>query len=533
MQSAIFPLAAATLALAGVLLPSCGLTPATTSRIESRFAMGRDTDHASLEQLLVRSLENPNRVESAHALGHFVEEWKEQRSGSNEGEVTVRDGAGKETRYAVTFATSHGVFPLTYFDEVSPAIDYRVKRIDHNRREGLGAPLVALRENTKREPIERFYPPEAITRPVTAVIRQGRPQRGVTPVTIELLCPLMESYVTTPDGKKEPLAADYTVPWARLLERAGDLKSSEWNDTFQRQPKHNPQLYMLEQYDPDKEPLIMIHGLFSSPLGWAKLSNRLWADEKIRNRYQIWHFHYNTSAPALYSGRILRTQLRELRELLDPSGRDPAMRSTTLIAHSMGGLVSRSLITQPKNVFWDAAFTQSFDSLELSASDRKMLKEAFFWQPETHVKRVIYVATPHRGSNFADNPIGRLGRWLVKPPNRFGAFYDRISAANPGAFTPEYAALGSGILDSVDALSPKQPTLKILASLPNSHRVSEHSIIGNRGKSGPLGESSDGIVDYWSSHIDRARSEKIVASGHGAVDHPDSVAEIKRILKLR
>ena len=92
--------------------------------------------------------------------------------------------------------------------------------------------------------------------------------------------------------------------------------------------------------------------------------------------------------------------------------------------------------------------------------------------------------------------------------------------------------MGEGELDSVNALSPKQPALGTLASLPNSHPVREFSIIGNQGKRGPIEKSSDGIVPYWSSHIDRAESELIVPSGHYAMNHEKTVAEVKRVLKL-
>jgi pimeloyl-ACP methyl ester carboxylesterase len=289
----------------------------------------------------------------------------------------------------------------------------------------------------------------------------------------------------------------------------------------------------MQPYDPDKEPLIMIHGLLGSPLVWAELSNTLWADNEIRSRYQIWHFLYNTSAPALYSGRLLRSQLRELRELLDPDGDDPAMQSTTIIAHSMGGIITRSLLTHPGDAFWDAAFNQSFDSLKLSDADRESLREAFFWKSTPHVKRAIYIAASHRGSDFADNLIGRLGRIAARPPKSgFQDFYERISTANPGAFTKAYEELGRGKLDSVNALSPRQPTLSILASLPNQHPVREFSIIGTGGKSGPVEKSSDGIVAYWSSHIDRAESEKIVPATHHDLNHEETVAEVRRILKL-
>ena len=145
---------------------------------------------------------------------------------------------------------------------------------------------------------------------------------------------------------------------------------------------------------------------------------------------------------------------------------------------------------------------------------------------------VIFVAVPHLGSSFADNLIGRLGRLSTAPPRAFQSFYERISVSNPGVFTPEYEALGQGRLDSVSSLSPTQPTLRILAKLPVSQSVKVHSIIGNRGKHGPVENSSDGIVPYSSSHIEGADSELIVPAGHGAFRHPAAMAEIVRILKL-
>lgn len=506
---------------------SCA-APARLRRIVDLGERGlRARTGGDLAELLEKALDGEN-PEAAHALGHFVERWKRDRNAAASGLVESGSGQG----YQVSFeAGGHGAYPLHYFDQISPAADYRVRKIEHHRRDGVGAPLVAVRENRGAEPLEIFYPPEAISRSLTAVIEARGTQAGVRQVEIRLLCPLQNDEVEV-DGSTQALAADFSVPWASVLSRAGELNRTQLTEAFRREPRQDPRLYLMEAYDPNKEPLIMIHGLMDTPLIWAKLSNQLWADDQIRRRYQIWHFLYNTAAPALYSGRILREQLRELRPMLDPTGRDRAMQSSTVIAHSMGGIVTRSLVTEPGDAFWDAAFTKPIESLSLTETDRASLTEAFIWQPERHVKRAIYIAVPHRGSDSADSFLGRIGRRLVKPPNDFAAFYERISTANPGAFTPAYAELGSGKLDSVHSLSPKQPTLKILAGLPHSHPVSAHSIIGDRGKGVPLVDSSDGIVPYWSSHLPKADSEKIVASDHDAFDHPDAIAEIKRILKL-
>ena len=80
------------------------------------------------------------------------------------------------------------------------------------------------------------------------------------------------------------------------------------------------------------------------------------------------------------------------------------------------------------------------------------------------------------------------------------------------------------------SLSPRQPTLCILASLPFPPAVQIHSIIGNRGKAEPLEQSNDGVVPYHSSHIQDVFSEKIVPAGHSCVNHHHCMAEISRIL---
>jgi hypothetical protein len=80
---------------------------------------------------------------------------------------------------------------------------------------------------------------------------------------------------------------------------------------------------------------------------------------------------------------------------------------------------------------------------------------------------------------------------------------------------------------SIAGLSPKNPLLIALNKLPIN--VPHNSIIGDRGR-GDTPKSSDGVVPYWSSHLDSAQSELIVPTGHGAMEHPKAVQEIRRIL---
>ena len=510
------------------LLASCSAPPAQIRHVDYDVLRG-ETPNERLYRFVDRAVRETDAKDLDKVIGTIVEIWKQRELGESH---LVRSSSPGQLSYQVRFARSKlGCYSPSYFDQLDSAANLRVSKIPHYRKSGVGAPLVALRENRGSESIERYYPPEAIVRPLTAVLSSGERHGNVQEVEISLLCPLTNPNVLH-RGSPRILAADYTAPWATLLSRSGSLNNLKFLDALTPEPKRDPQLYLMEPYNPNKEPLLMIHGLYSTPLTWAELSNEMWADDTIRNRYQIWHYLYNTSASPLYSARILRTQLRELQREVDPNKSDRAWKNLTIISHSMGGIVTKAIVTRPGDVYWKAAFTVPHETLKLSTDDRASLNEAFEWQPIPNIRRIIFVAVPHRGSDFADNVIGQLGRAITQPPRSFQSFYNRISSANPGAFTPEYSALGEGKLDSISVLSPKQPTLKILSQLPNGYPIKIHSVIGDRGKSGPLEDSSDGVVPYWSSHLDGVVSEAVVPSDHGAYHHPEGIAEIKRILRI-
>ena len=83
---------------------------------------------------------------------------------------------------------------------------------------------------------------------------------------------------------------------------------------------------------------------------------------------------------------------------------------------------------------------------------------------------------------------------------------------------------------SIHGLSPDSQFLQALDQFRSE--VPLHSIIGDRWQEGKL-TSSDGVVPYASSHLDFAESELIIPAGHGGFSHPEAIAEIARILRLR
>ena len=71
--------------------------------------------------------------------------------------------------------------------------------------------------------------------------------------------------------------------------------------------------------------------------------------------------------------------------------------------------------------------------------------------------------------------------------------------------------------------------LKVLDACPIL--IPCHTIAGDCGK-GDTPASSDGIVNYWSSHINNAKSECIVPGPHGSCELPQTIVELRRILHL-
>jgi hypothetical protein len=89
--------------------------------------------------------------------------------------------------------------------------------------------------------------------------------------------------------------------------------------------------------------------------------------------------------------------------------------------------------------------------------------------------------------------------------------------------------------NSVDTLAPNSRFVKAINTVPLTPGIPYHVISGDRGKGGHKDKTkpvmSDGIVPYWSSHMEGAVSELVVPSNHSAHQNPQAIAEVKRILK--
>jgi pimeloyl-ACP methyl ester carboxylesterase len=436
-------------------------------------------------------------------------------------------------RFIVRVTLADREVPLTEIDELRAAMSIDVRGL-RNRyvRTGIGAALVAMRANDGRAPLDSLLPPEGVVRPVTALIHfsscRGTDGDSARCAAVSLYDPRRYGFASI-GGQALPLEADFTAPFAMLLAHS-DLRRLGIAGLLDpaRNEAHRG-VFLMESYDPRKMPVVLIHGLTSSPLVWMEVTNELAGDPALRDGYQIWHYMYPSGLPFLYSSMLFRRDLEAARRLVDPDLGDQAMQFMVLIGHSMGGLIARAMVTDSDSALWDQAFSISPDRLRASEADLETLKSIFELTRLPYVGRVVFVATPHRGSELADALVGRLFSRLVSLPDEYTGLFTRVSEQNLDVVRPSMLSLlRRGGPTSIGALSPENPVLRTFSALPIAAAVQYHSIIGDRGRS--RGLRSDGVVLYESAHLGGASSEVIFPASHAAASDPYAVAEMQRIL---
>jgi pimeloyl-ACP methyl ester carboxylesterase len=251
------------------------------------------------------------------------------------------------------------------------------------------------------------------------------------------------------------------------------------------------------------------------------------ADAALRDRYQFWTFGYSTGDPLPYSATLLRRDLDEVRRKFDPDRSDASFDRMILVGHSMGGLLAKMMVQESGTRLWQLISDRPAEDLAGDQSDRELFRRALIFKPRPEVRRVVFIATPHRGSRVAQGRLEHLGSRLVRLPDPLRATYSRLMARNgPDFFTERFR---KGLPTSIDELEWQSPILMGLDELGLAPTIKAHSIIADRRDPPRIG-GGDGLVPYDSAHLDGVVSELIVASGHLCQDRPAVIGEVRRIL---
>ncbi|MBS0657509.1 MAG: hypothetical protein JSR82_04585 [Verrucomicrobia bacterium] len=422
---------------------------------------------------------------------------------------------------------SRGEWNLATFERVE-GIDraYPNPRVPQAVRAGLGVPLIArVRPRQHRGQRDPAHPTDGQFAPATALLQFDKAGRRAR---LQLVDP-REIRSLRLGRQTFPVAADFATAEHRRL--GGRFRHIALAGLF-RPARFAGQrgLFHAGPYRSDKIPVILVHGLVSDPHIWQDLSASIDSDPELGRRYQVWYFLYPTGLGVPTSALGFRQALRQARAFHDPGALDPAARRMVLVGHSMGGLLSHLLSLDSGEAFRRAYFRRPLEESGLTSGQFARTRELLHWRKDPGVARAIFVATPHRGAQLAVSPLARLVASLVDlslaAPQQAAQDLLHIDAR---ALHPELRALHRIAFNSIETLAPSHPYFRAVADRPI--RVPFHSIIGDRGR-GDTPRSSDGVVPYWSSHLPGAASECIVPEHHSCAQHPQTVAEILRILRL-
>jgi hypothetical protein len=399
---------------------------------------------------------------------------------------------------------------------------------------GIGAPLAASTRLIESEKGKFDMVAPRMQVPLTALLRIPQARRSLAqgqPLASRLELHLAwDGESVSIDGEKVPLENEPSAALALTFEGAPimELELFGFLGRLSGVLKGRPPLVSTTPYRPGLIPVVFVHGTASSVVRWAEVFNRLEADPDLRSHYQFWFFQYDSGNPIAASALLLRDSLTAAVARLDPEGKDPALRRMVLIGHSQGGLLVKMQVISSGDQFWKANSKVPLEDLKLSDTTRDLIKRGLFVEPVPEVARVVFVCTPHRGSyvagrNFIANTVRRI---LTLPLALAGASAEL--AKNPELTK---AGLTPVVPSAVDNMSPRSKYIKTLQKIPVTSGVKVNSIIAVDGD-GPPETGNDGVVQYSSAHIEPVESELVVRWNHSLQGRPETIEEIRRILRL-
>lgn len=416
------------------------------------------------------------------------------------------------------------------------------------RRDGFGTGLVAVFPRRPRSPAPVTPADEASaddtpyrdTRylPVTATLRFNGDNLDAVLASDQASMDVYNPYridSETIGGRKVPLAANYSAAYGVWLARSELARLSLSSLLRPKQARaFKPRIYLNQPFDPNKRVIVLVHGLASSPEAWVNLANEILGDEALRKHYQLWQVFYPTNIGILSNRAAIASALDKTFKHYDPEGDDVASRDAVLVGHSMGGVISRLLVSDSGEQVLDETL-KAFDP----ATAQRLRKEPLVrvltvFQPLPQFGRVVFLASPHRGAVVTDGWPLRMVRKLIRLP--FDVLRETAELAQRTRVDQdELQKVGfrkGRPPTGPDDLSPNSLFMRSTENLPIEAGLPYHTIVGQRDPKIALAQSSDGAVPYRSAHLDGALSEKVIVSGHSVQETPQAILELRRILRI-
>ncbi|MCF6174922.1 MAG: alpha/beta hydrolase [Victivallaceae bacterium] len=403
----------------------------------------------------------------------------------------------------------------------------------YSRSSGLGVPLIALqykKTNLNKEISKTgkgLFKLSGLPSAATLFIRikKSRDNDSTYLATPEFHDPYLQDYLMI-NNERAAMEIDLTTPLAYMANSGATYSGFSALRNFSNM-KLPEGLYLLTPYSKNKIPVVFVHGLMSSPRTWMQLTNSLLGNKAIREKYQFFFFAYPTGLPVLYSAKKLRNALLEAQREFDPQHNNPYFNRMVVIGHSMGGLLTKTLVIDPGRDLEKKLFNAPIEAMDLSNEQKKFLTDILCFKPLPFVSEVVFMATPHRGAAMVEWGITQWANSFITLPSKF---VDKIKEMNHKALIRVGVIDDDDLLAKLTGVNSLDPNNKALAVMnQKTIIVPFHLVIGDQKKAGKVG-GSDGVVDYSSSHLDGTASELVIKSGHNVQTMPEGIKEIRQIL---
>jgi len=416
---------------------------------------------------------------------------------------------------------------LVDLDALVPASSVSTKDVgERHLVGGLGVPVVGWKKTAEEgKPRWEFEPPTGIPLNLTAVLRFP-PSRQP-----EWIFVYPGRAKTVKVGTREwTMAADWSAP-AALYWQMTDLDDFDLEKVFlPSRFSDETALYVVSPYDPKRIPLVLVHGLNSSPGTFKRLYNELNREPWFRDHFQVWVYSYPTGNNWLFSAARFRQEMKKADEFARRKGPVDQWERMVVVGHSMGGVISHASLKKPGEAIYQAFAKRPLDQLTTNEKTREAIRVLTMYEPLQPPDRVVFLAAPHRGSPAADRFFSAMLRHMIRLPKTLTVDLVDFTLNDFTSLATSGKGSSKGWFTSIGSLSPSYPAYEALREVPFRNGLKEHSVIGDRGR-GDTPDSSDGIVPYWSSHLDGVESEKIVPFNHSVPACPECAVEVKRILK--
>ncbi len=290
--------------------------------------------------------------------------------------------------------------------------------------------------------------------------------------------------------------------------------------------------YLSRPYDKNRIPIIIIHGLLATPETLMDMAETIEAQPDLNKKYQIWHYYYPTGIPWLVTAHDFRSSFRNLVKTVDPTDSHANLDKSIIIAHSMGGLITRLSVSDPKQSLAENYLGKVDLHKTFNKNQAQKLSQYFHYKPLTEPRKVIFLAVPHQGTRLTNGFLAWAANKIIAIPTKILKGKAKVLKTTADPTNKHIAATLKLITESnsIDQLQPKNPAIKALNQMPLPKSIEFHSIIGDIG---PFRTRiySDGIISYYSSHLKNVSSETIVKFKHDIYSSPDTIQQIIKILR--